>query len=388
MKSDSAAETSTSAGLLSGPRMLAGSAARLRLGRGAAVIIMVAGLGTLPWLLSDKRPLSPREARSIAVAREMLASGNFVVPRLDGAPVTDQGPLSYWLIAGAMKAFGHESIWASRLPSGLAMIGTALVIAAMTARWQGSRFGLFTGLVQLTTGHAVLVGAAADGVALLTLIVAAAVAVFSLAQVDSPHGRRTARWVPCLFHVLVAVSFLDKLIAGPVLIMVACGGYFVVQRHWRDFKFLFHPLGQLLCGCLMLGWIVPLVMMDPPALDRFLPHHLFRSNATAVAPVDWRLGWLLSFPVLMLPWTPVMLWGVWQTFRTGVLTQPFWRMLGVWAVPGSWLLAAGWFRGEPLNTALLTPLSAFTVYGAWQLIRRRWVTYATGVPWRKYRNES
>src|SRR5262249_21731223 len=57
---------------------------------------------------------SPDEGRYAEIPREMVASGDWVTPRLDGVKYFEKPPLVYWLEAAAIRLFGvHE--WALRL---------------------------------------------------------------------------------------------------------------------------------------------------------------------------------------------------------------------------------------------------------------------------------
>ncbi|HET7537301.1 MAG TPA: hypothetical protein VFJ90_12655, partial [Candidatus Didemnitutus sp.] len=49
---------------------------------------------------------NPDEARYGEIPREMLATGDFVTPRLDGVKYFEKPPLTYWLVAGSLKLFG------------------------------------------------------------------------------------------------------------------------------------------------------------------------------------------------------------------------------------------------------------------------------------------
>ncbi|MGA9993178.1 MAG: hypothetical protein WBP86_12700, partial [Thiobacillaceae bacterium] len=70
----------------------------------------------LAWLALTLgvRPLAlPDEGRYVSVAWEMLTSGNWLYPTLDGLPFFHKPPLFYWITAGSLSLFGtHE--WASR----------------------------------------------------------------------------------------------------------------------------------------------------------------------------------------------------------------------------------------------------------------------------------
>ena len=72
---------------------------------------------TLCWLgfTAGLRPLLlPDEGRYVGVAWEMLRSGDWLTPTLNGLPFFHKPPLFYWITAASMSVFGlHE--WAARL---------------------------------------------------------------------------------------------------------------------------------------------------------------------------------------------------------------------------------------------------------------------------------
>src|SRR3954470_21583860 len=69
-------------------------------------------------------------------AREMLASGNWLAPTNDGAPLLAIPPLTYWLVAGSFEAFGVTAT-AARLPIALAMIGAVALTFLIGERLAG-----------------------------------------------------------------------------------------------------------------------------------------------------------------------------------------------------------------------------------------------------------
>src|SRR5688500_9488746 len=86
--------------------------------RGGAVLLGVAALAVVAYFVGNERvSLWDRdEPRYAQCAREMLQTGDWVVPRLYGEPRTAKPPLIYWLQATAMKFLG-ETAAAARLPS-------------------------------------------------------------------------------------------------------------------------------------------------------------------------------------------------------------------------------------------------------------------------------
>src|SRR5439155_25021422 len=69
----------------------------------------------------------PDEGRYSEIAREMLESGDWLVPHFWYEPHLDKPPFTYWAVAVSMKVFGQNE-WAVRLP--LALAGLSGVWAA------------------------------------------------------------------------------------------------------------------------------------------------------------------------------------------------------------------------------------------------------------------
>ncbi len=93
------------------------------------------GIGRIPLFDRDE----PRFAQA---AREMLNSGNFIVPRFDGVLRPDKPPVIYWLMDISYKIFGINTM-AARLPS--VIFGSMTLILVY---WiAGKRFGRLTGLL-------------------------------------------------------------------------------------------------------------------------------------------------------------------------------------------------------------------------------------------------
>ena len=81
--------------------------------------------------LLDHRPLrDPDEGRYAEIAREMLVSGDWTTPRLNGLIYLEKPPLQYWATAVAFKLLGQGN-GAARLFSVLA--GLAGVLLAFHA---------------------------------------------------------------------------------------------------------------------------------------------------------------------------------------------------------------------------------------------------------------
>jgi 4-amino-4-deoxy-L-arabinose transferase-like glycosyltransferase len=74
------------------------------------------------WKMGSLSLFDPDEAHYAELTREMLESGNWLVPLLDGKPFIDKPVLFHWLQGTSILLFG-ESEFATRLPTGLAALG-------------------------------------------------------------------------------------------------------------------------------------------------------------------------------------------------------------------------------------------------------------------------
>lgn len=103
------------------------------------------------FLLLGNRPLNePDEGRYTEVAREMIETGDWIVPHFWYLPHLDKPPLTYWLIALSMNAFGQNE-WAARLPAALAGVSGVWGVFLMGCAVGGRRVGLWSALLLQTS---------------------------------------------------------------------------------------------------------------------------------------------------------------------------------------------------------------------------------------------
>lgn len=140
------------------------------------VLVVVLGLLAVLTAPRSRTVFAPDEADYVAVAREMLASGDVVVPRLDGRVWLEKPPLAFWLLAAAFAVFGCDFAAAVVLNTLLTAL-TALVIA-WHARRSGAQAGFFAALVFLTMFLPGAVARSALTDAVLVLCTTAAIILF------------------------------------------------------------------------------------------------------------------------------------------------------------------------------------------------------------------
>lgn len=110
---------------------------------GMSLVLLFIGASLLLWRLNYAL-IEPDEARYAQIALEMVDSGDWLTPRLNGEPYLDKPPLLYWSAAACFEAFGLEES-SARLPCAVAALLTLLCtywlgrrLVGDVAAWSGA----------------------------------------------------------------------------------------------------------------------------------------------------------------------------------------------------------------------------------------------------------
>jgi 4-amino-4-deoxy-L-arabinose transferase-like glycosyltransferase len=329
--------------------------------------LLLAGLGI--------RTLTRHEVLAAYPAKEMLLYGHWIVPMYAGIPRTAKPPGMNWIIAGAMKIFDSESEFVVRLPSALAGIATALMIASFAAKHYGRRIGIVSGLMVLTSFYVLIQARLAESDMLLTALVCAAMLIFAsgpVSEAEDPSAPRknfrqqlfTAR--PIIFYLLAGLTFLLKGFVGPAFILAGVIVYAAVQRDRRALYFLLNPLGILLFLSLLAVWPVMAYLKYPPILHAWRFEQFGR--LTGERGNDPFYFYLYSIPGALLPWTPFMLLSTWTALKTGQHRSPLNRFFICWFIPGVIILSLSAFKHQHYAFPLLPPAAILGAIGLLQFI--------------------
>ena len=167
------------------------------------------------WRLGYASLLDPDEAHYAQLTREMLRSGSWLVPLLDGRPYIDKPVLFHWFQGASVWLLG-ETEFAARLPSALA----ALALFA-TVRWAGiALLGAEAGEWGAIMFATIPATFALSSIALFDMVVSAflfgAVACFLVA------AKQRRRGLEVTGYALLVLATMTK---GPVA-LVLVGGLF------------------------------------------------------------------------------------------------------------------------------------------------------------------
>src|SRR5499427_7823927 len=164
--------------------------------------------------LGYRHLIKPDEGRYAEIPREMVASGDWLTPRIDGYKYFEKPPLQYWATAAAFSAFGLNE-WAARLWPGLTgFLGVLLVF------WAGNRLfgppaGLFGAAVTASSFLYAVIGHLLTLDMALSVFMSAAVFGFAVSQAKAGDARR--RRMMLLAWGAMALAVLTKGLAGAIL---------------------------------------------------------------------------------------------------------------------------------------------------------------------------
>lgn len=336
-----------------------------RLTFGAAALVAVFAGGLLLTNFGPTRALTHHEVMFAQPAKEMLATGNWVLPKFAGVPCTHKPPGTNWVLAVTMGITGSDAEWVVRLPSAIAGAMAALLIAAFTARWFGMLTGVVAGVMQATTFYVLQLGRLAECDVFLIAATIGALYTFAVVNVESPRGRSDARWLPWLFYACVTLSFFFKGLVGPVFTLGGCGLYLLVSREMRVLKFLANPIGVAMAVLLPAAWLGLAYSQYPAIVHDQIIHHVGRMQGELQGEKN-PLFYLYSIPMILLPWTPYCLAGVVLAARSDWFPRALWRLAICWIVPGLVVLCISEFKSKHYPAPLMAPL---IMIGAVSLIR-------------------
>ena len=178
------------------------------------VLLAVIWFGTL-----GIRPLyKADESRYGEISREMVASGDWITPRLNGFKYFEKPPLQYWATAAFFSLLGEKD-WVARLWTALIGFAGIAMVLVTANRLFGAPLGLYAAAVLAGSPLYVLLGQVNTLDMSVTFFLAAAIFAFAL-------GHMLLFWAAC------AAAVLSKGLIGVVLPGAALFLYMLAKRDW------------------------------------------------------------------------------------------------------------------------------------------------------------
>lgn len=216
----------------------------------------------------DAVMLHGEETRRATVAMEMIRTGDWIVPDLQGDVffMSNRPPLQAWLIASIGTLRGSVDPVAVRLPSALAMVGTTLLIYFYSRLFMAG-VGAFAAAISFASmGQILQMGSVGESDALFVMCVSASLLLW--------HAGFVRQWRPVLTwglaYLFVALATLTKGPQGPVYFAASVGVYLLLTRNWRFGLSWSHVAGIGVFFLIWGAWLVPFYLRTDFDAVRFI----------------------------------------------------------------------------------------------------------------------
>jgi 4-amino-4-deoxy-L-arabinose transferase len=287
---------------------------------GIYLFLYIVPLGVRPLIIPD-------ETRYAEVPREMLTSGDWIVPRLDGFRYFEKPVLGYWLNAISIRLFG-ENAFAVRLPTALAAGLAALLLGVWASRYAARKtIGPLAAGVFLLSFEVFIIGTfnVLDG--LFSLFVTATISLFYLAY----EPRR--RWMLLIASgVCCGLAFLTKGPLGVVLPAMVLAPFAIwAGRIKATLKIFWLPC--IAAVLVALPWSLMIHRREPDFWHYFfwvehISRFLHPDPGQHAKPLWFYLPILIGG---IMPWTPLV-GTIIQGLRHAGLKDPMIRLALCWFV--------------------------------------------------------
>ena len=285
---------------------------------------------TASWTLSE-RPLNNHECYVAITAREMLESGDWVMPTCNGEPRLEKTPLSYWLVALFAKITGKVDEFSARLPSAIFGLLSVAAIIYFVNQWLSFRIAVLSAAVWATSLGYTRYSHNARPEMVLTFFIMLCFLTFYSAVSTKSRKRQV------VYMLIFWISFgLANLAKGPAplpLVLVPLFFYVAVFRQWKQIPKLLPVIGVVVFLAIVLPWplaIASRMNWDLAVWKREFVDRFFGAYASGHKPFYYYLPKMFQF---MLPWAAFVPFALAAPFyRVWNKKQPVMQFLWLWFV--------------------------------------------------------
>ncbi len=279
--------------------------------------------------------ITPDETRYAEIAREMIASGNWVVPKLLGIDYFEKPVMGYWMNAISELIFGYNN-FAVRFASAFSTGITALLIFFFVKRFTNDDKVLapLSALIYLGFGLVYGIGTFSVLDPQTTLFISGALITFYFAYSSESKLSMNVWLVIC--GILTGCAFMTKGFIAFAVMAVAIAPFLIWQKEWKKlFTMAWVPI--IFAVLVSLPWALAINKQAPDFWRYFffVEHYdRFFKSTTDSAQFHTQPFWFFIPIILvgMLPWAfhlPTIIAGFKRKYA---FEKPFFRYLACWAI--------------------------------------------------------
>jgi 4-amino-4-deoxy-L-arabinose transferase-like glycosyltransferase len=257
------------------------------------------------YVLGVRTLVPPDEGRYAEMAREMVASGDWITTRLNGIKYFEKPPLQTWMNALTFAAFGLGD-WQARLWTGLNGILGVLFTWHAGRKLFGERTGFYAALVLGSCFYWVACSQINSLDMGLSGMMTVALCALLLAQRNDATPREQRDWMLVCWAGM-ALAVLAKGLIGLVLPGAILVIYTFVARDWKIWTRLHLARGLLLFFAIAAPWFVLVGLKNPEQPHFFFIHEHF--DRFLLKEHHREAAWWIFFALLAagtVPWVGVL----------------------------------------------------------------------------------
>ena len=280
---------------------------------GIFVLLYILPLGIRPIIIPD-------ESRYAEIPREMIASGDWVVPRLNGLRYFEKPVMGYWLNALSIKLFG-ENAFAARFPSAAATGLSALMIFLLVRRFSGEiTAATLAALIFLTSFIVYGIGTFNVLDSMLAMFVTASMTSFFFAHNAEPSKKKKNVFL-LLFGVFCGFAFLTKGFLAFAIPVVAIVPFMIWEGRFKEL-FIIPWLPIIAAVLVVIPWAVMVHFKAPDFWHFFVwIEHIKRFLSSEAQHHESFWYYIYLFPAAALPWTFLFPAAILGVKKTGIKTS-------------------------------------------------------------------
>ncbi len=278
---------------------------------GIFLLLYILPLGIRPIIIPD-------ESRYAEIPREMIASGDWIVPRLNGLRYFEKPVMGYWLNALSIKLFG-ENAFAVRFPSAAATGLSAFLVFLLIRRFSGGiTAGTQAALIFLTSFIVFGIGTFNILDSMLAMFVTASMASFFFAH-NADSLKKNVFLL--LFGVFCALAFLTKGFLAFAIPVVAIVPFMIWEGRFKSL-FIIGWLPIIAAILVVIPWAVMVHFKAPDFWNFFVfNEHIKRFLSSGAQHHESFWYYIYLFPAAALPWTCLFPAAILGLKKTGIKTS-------------------------------------------------------------------
>lgn len=266
------------------------------------ILVLCILIGMFFAFMLGNRALSvPDEGRYVEIPREMVITGDYITPRLNGVKYFEKPVLFYWLESFSIKLFGLREYTLRLWPALFSLFGCLAVYGA-GRRLYGRRSGLIaaaalaTSMLYYGLGRAIILDMP------VSVLLTAALLSFLIGMHEVPGPRR--RLYLWSFYAFSALAVLTKGLIGMFIPGMVIGAWIIILGEWRVLKTMYLPTGLALFLLIAAPWHILVMRANPEFFHfYFVQEHFLRYLTTMHG--RYQPPWFF-IPIILLglfPWS-------------------------------------------------------------------------------------